>query len=132
LQIALALLSLALVTLSGIDLRRMLALSLLSALPWIWLLQRAKLNWLRGLYHEDDRPGSDRGIQEVVAGNSDIYRAQYRLGANDRSWRWVPGAVGAVERAADGKPLRMCGVQLDITEHKLAEAQRGLAASGLP
>jgi len=89
------------------------------------------MNWLRELYHEDDRPGSNRGIQEVVDGHSDIYRAQYRLRASDGSWRWVLGAVGAVERAADGKPLRMFGVQLDITEHKLAEAQRGLAAERL-
>ena len=89
------------------------------------------MNWLRGRYHADDRSASDRGMLEVVDGHSDIYRAQYRLRARDGSWRWVLGAVGAVERAADGKPLRMFGVQLDITEHKLAEAQRGLAAERL-
>lgn len=89
------------------------------------------LAWLRGLYHEDDRPDSDRGIQEVVDGRTDLYRGQHRLRACDGSWRWVLGAVGVVERAADGKPLRMFGVQFDITEHKLAEAQRGLAAERL-
>jgi diguanylate cyclase (GGDEF)-like protein/PAS domain S-box-containing protein len=89
------------------------------------------LEWLRGLYHEDDRPGSDRGIQEVVDGRTDLYRGQHRLRARDGSWRWVLGAVGVVERAPDGKPLRMFGVQLDITEHKLAEVQRGLAAERL-
>ena len=90
-----------------------------------------EMQWLRELYHEEDRPGNERGIQEVVDGRSDIYRAQYRLRAHDGSWRWFLGAVGVVGRSPDGKPLRMFGVQLDITEHKLAEAQRGLAAERL-
>jgi diguanylate cyclase (GGDEF)-like protein/PAS domain S-box-containing protein len=89
------------------------------------------LDWLRSLYHEDDRPDSDRGLQEVLDGRTDLYRGQHRLRASDGSWRWVLSAVGVVERAADGKPLRMFGVQFDITEHKQAEAQRGLAAERL-
>ena len=89
------------------------------------------LDWLRSLYHEEDRPDSDRGLQEVVDGRTNLYRGQHRLRARDGSWRWVLGAVGVVERAADGKPLRMFGVQFDITEHKMAEEQRVLAAERL-
>jgi PAS domain S-box-containing protein len=89
------------------------------------------MEWLHELYHEDDRPRSAHGIQEVVDGRSDIYRAQYRLRANDGSWRWFLGAVGVVERSPDGRPSRMFGVQLDVTDHKLAEVQRGLAAERL-
>jgi len=40
LQIALALMSVALVVLSAVDTRQMLGLSLLIALPWLWLLRR--------------------------------------------------------------------------------------------
>ena len=89
------------------------------------------LDWLRDLYHEDDRPDSDRGLRDVVDGRTDLHRGQHRLRARDGSWRWVLGAVGVVERAPDGKPLRMFGVQFDITEHKMAEEQRGLAAERL-
>ena len=42
LQIALALVSVALVTLSGVDTRQMLGMSLLIVLPWLWLLRRAQ------------------------------------------------------------------------------------------
>ena len=87
--------------------------------------------WLRDLHHEQDRAEGDRGMQEIFEGRTDIYRGQHRLRARDGSWRWVLGAVGVVERAPDGKPLRMFGVQLDVTEQKLAEEQRGLAAERL-
>jgi diguanylate cyclase (GGDEF)-like protein/PAS domain S-box-containing protein len=89
------------------------------------------LRWLRDLYHEEDRAGSDRGMQEVIDGRADLYRGQHRLRAQDGSWRWVLGAVRVVERAPDGRPLRMFGVQFDITEHKLAEEQQGLVAERL-
>jgi PAS domain S-box-containing protein len=81
------------------------------------------LEWLRNLYHPDDRAASDHGIQEIVAGRTDLYRAQHRLNTRQGSWKWFLSAVGVVERAADAKPLRMFGVQFDITEQKLGEEQ---------
>ena len=89
------------------------------------------LEWLRGLFHPDDRAANDRGIQDIVAGGTDLYRGQHRMRAQDGTWRWFLSAVGVVERAADGKPSRMFGVQFDITEHKLAEAERELASQRL-
>lgn len=89
------------------------------------------LQWLRDLYHEEDRADSVRGMQEVIDGRSDLYRGQHRLRAKDGSWRWVLGAVRVVERAPDGRPLCMFGVQFDITEHKLAEEQQRVVAERL-
>jgi two-component system, sensor histidine kinase and response regulator len=89
------------------------------------------LEWLRGLFHPDDRAANDRGIQDIEAGGTDLYRGQHRMRAQDGTWRWFLSAVGVVERAADGKPSRMFGVQFDITEHKLAEAERELASQRL-
>jgi PAS domain S-box-containing protein len=85
--------------------------------------QELNLEWLRNLYHADDRDASEHGIQEIVAGRTDLYRAQHRMRTREGSWKWFLSAVGVVERAADAKPLRMFGVQFDITEQKLAEEQ---------
>ncbi len=89
------------------------------------------LDWLRDLYHPDDCAANDRGMEQIIAGRTDLYRAQHRMRAMDGSWKWFLGAVGVVERAVDGKPLRMFGVQFDITEHKLAERQRQIVSERL-
>jgi PAS domain S-box-containing protein len=81
------------------------------------------LEWLREQYHPDDRDASDHGIQEIVAGRTDLYRAQHRMRTREGSLKWFLSAVGVVERAEDAKPLRMFGVQFDITDQKLGEEQ---------
>jgi PAS domain S-box-containing protein len=85
--------------------------------------QELNLEWLRELYHADDRDASEHGIREIVAGRTDLYRAEHRMRTSEGSWKWFLSAVGVVERAPDAKPLRMFGVQFDITEQKLAEVQ---------
>ena len=85
-------------------------------------------DWLRGLYHVEDRAAYERGIQEIVCGQTDLYRGQHRLRAGDGSWKWFLSAVGVLERSAEGKPLRLFGIQIDVTEHQLAEEQRVLAS----
>ena len=60
-----------------------------------------------------------------------MFRGHHRLRAQDGQWRWVLGAGGVLERNSDGKPLRLYGVQFDITEHKLSEEQRRLASERL-
>jgi len=50
----------------------------------------------------------------------DDYSVEYRVVAPDRSIRWI-AARGAVEFGTDGKPLRMRGVAIDITERKHSE-----------
>jgi two-component system sensor histidine kinase/response regulator len=83
--------------------------------------RRRSLDWLLELYDEGDGAGDRRGIDDVIAGRTDHYRGQHRLRAKDGSWKWVISAVGVVDRASDGRPLRMFGVHLDNTDHKLAE-----------
>jgi diguanylate cyclase (GGDEF)-like protein/PAS domain S-box-containing protein len=89
------------------------------------------LEWLRDLCHPDDRPACDLAIREVIEGRSPMFRGHHRLRGKDGQWRWILGAGGVLERDAEGKPLRLYGVQFDITEHKLAEEQRRLASERL-
>jgi hypothetical protein len=81
------------------------------------------LEWLGDLYHEDERDDNLHALHEMMAGQIDLYRGQHRLRTKDGAWKWFLSAVGVVERGMDAKPLRMFGVQFDMTEHKIAEEQ---------
>jgi PAS domain S-box-containing protein len=69
--------------------------------------------------HPEDR---DCVLAEFRAAvNSEApYRAEFRLPLPGGGLRWV-ASEGTVVRAADGRPLRMLGINHDITERKTAE-----------
>ncbi len=86
---------------------------------------------LRELCHPDDRAEADRAVGAVLAGRAALFRGSHRLRARDSTWRWVLGAGGVLERAADGTALRLFGVQLDVTEQRRADDERRRAAESL-
>jgi diguanylate cyclase (GGDEF)-like protein/PAS domain S-box-containing protein len=86
---------------------------------------------LRELCHPDDREEADRAVAEVFAGATEFLRGSHRLRTKDGSWRWVYGAGGVLERGPDGAPLRLFGVQIDVTEHRRADDERRSAAEHL-
>jgi diguanylate cyclase (GGDEF)-like protein/PAS domain S-box-containing protein len=86
---------------------------------------------LRELCHPDDREHANQGVQDVIAGRAALFRGSHRLRAKDGSWRWILGAGGVLERSADGVPLRLFGVQLDLNEQRRADDERRRAAEHL-
>ncbi|MGE4048219.1 MAG: PAS domain-containing protein, partial [Acetobacteraceae bacterium] len=56
------------------------------------------------------------------------FEVEYRVRAADGGWRWLMGRA-RVERAADGTPARMVGINIDITHRKEAEEALREAAS---
>jgi len=89
------------------------------------------LDGLLELCHPDDRPEADRSVGEVLSGRAELFRGRHRLRAKDGSWRWVIGAGGVLERSASGAPLRLFGVQLDVTEQHRADEELRRAADNL-
>lgn len=73
--------------------------------------------------HLDDRAGVRAALQAHLAGDSDDYRAQYRLQHAGQQWRWVMGRGRVVARTADGRALRMVGTHTDIQQQKTLEAR---------
>ena len=76
--------------------------------------------WLR-LAHPDDR---DRAIEtgdRHIAGETDAIETELRLRHKLGHWIWVLDRGGIIERDAAGRPLRMVGVQTDISSLKNAE-----------
>ena len=51
------------------------------------------------------------------------YQLEYRTKGSDGNIRWV-NAHGSGYYAKDGSPLRMVGVHVDVTEHKMVERER--------
>jgi PAS domain S-box-containing protein len=80
-------------------------------------------DWLRAL-HPDDRPASTRAAARIHSGLSDVYEDRYRIIRPDGSVRHVE-ARGFLQRSPDGQPLRVIGLNRDITaERDLSERLR--------
>jgi PAS domain S-box-containing protein len=77
--------------------------------------------WLRLLHPEDCEPCLAR-MDSHLSGSSPTYEFEQRLRHKDGSYRWIL-ARGVARRDPDGRPVRMAGSHVDLTERKLAEEQ---------
>ena len=59
-------------------------------------------------------------LRPAVERRAPEYRAEYRILHPQYGVRWLLG-IGRIERAPDGSPLRLSGLNLDITERKRVE-----------
>jgi PAS domain S-box-containing protein len=77
-------------------------------------------DWARRL-HPDDRDATLRHFFDSINGDATEYRSEYRIiRPSDGQLRWIH-VKAEIERAADGKPLRLVGAHIDITERRRAE-----------
>ena len=71
--------------------------------------------------HPEDREPVYTAYSDYVAGKREDYRVEFRQRTKAGDWKWILSLGSLVERAADGRPLRMLGTHTDITERKRAE-----------
>ncbi len=81
----------------------------------------AKLWWHST--HEDDRWMLDENDRKYQSGEIDHHSLEYRMIHKDGSIRWVLDRGVVVEKAADGKPLKILGTHADITSIKEFESR---------
>ncbi len=82
--------------------------------------------WERRL-HPEDREGVLKQEQGLLEGRLSTFEAEYRLVRPDGSVCWVEAFGQVVERKETGEPIRLLGIQIDITDRKQAEEElRGL------
>jgi PAS domain S-box-containing protein len=70
--------------------------------------------------HPDDLEQALANVRNAVEKKTSEYRSEFRLRHKNGHWRWIL-SLGSVIDGPDGKPARMLGVHVDITERKQAE-----------
>ena len=76
--------------------------------------------WVERL-HDDDRERVLAMYQAYIRGEVPSYEVEFRQRTKSGGWKWILSIGSIVSRDADGRPLRMLGTHLDITERKQAE-----------
>jgi PAS domain S-box-containing protein len=75
--------------------------------------------WLASI-HPDDRAPVKAAIRDAIEGRTPECQTQYRVELACGEIRWL-SSMSKVDFSPDGRPLRMSGINLDITEQKRAE-----------
>ena len=79
----------------------------------------------RSLIHPDDLPKVDGAFSDIALNQSvHEFEAEIRARHVDGGLVWILKKGAVVDRAADGKPLRVAGTHMNITARKQAEAMR--------
>ncbi len=107
---------------------------------WTWELDTGAVYWSPEIYglfgtetfdgtleafvqflHPEDADLVWNALDTALA-NQTLYSSEFRIVRPDGSVRWMANR-GRADYAADGKPMRMLGVVLDITDRRLAEQE---------
>jgi PAS domain S-box-containing protein len=83
------------------------------------------------LVHADDKENVWAALEEHYTGKTSIYRSAYRLRGKDGEWVWVLSAGQVINRDGTGRPTRMVGIHLDITQLKQAQLEASHAQQQL-
>ena len=75
------------------------------------------------MIHPDDFVPALNAVTDHFNGVTPVYEAEYRLKSKAGTWTWVLAKGKVIATDYHGKPLRMAGTSLDITERKTLEVQ---------
>ncbi|MGN6788552.1 MAG: EAL domain-containing protein, partial [Rhodanobacteraceae bacterium] len=84
--------------------------------------------WRRTMVHPDDLANLDHALAEHLAGRTAHFEVEHRVRGRDDEWTWVLSRGKVIERDADGKPLRVCGTERDISAIRAADRDRRIAS----
>jgi PAS domain S-box-containing protein len=84
-------------------------------------LQPLTVDKVSSLTHPEDLQKSQELLNKHVAGEVPGYECEIRLMHKDGHWVWVHKRGKVTERNKEGKPVRMTGTHIDISERKAAE-----------
>jgi PAS domain S-box-containing protein len=136
--------------LSAVATRLHLAMDVARLGTWDWNLDTGEVVWSEGHYalhgyragdvepsyeawirrvHKDDLIAVERAVQDALATGAP-YRQVYRALTPDGGINWCD-ARATFERDGAGRPRRMIGVVMDVSEHKAAEERQKLMLTEL-
>ena len=77
--------------------------------------------WWMKLIHPDDAEYAENLWNEFTGMKKDIYQAEVRIRANDGTYKWILDKCKIFEFNKDGKPARIVGTHMDISQRKAYE-----------
>lgn len=80
-------------------------------------------NIFRTLIHPDDEAATEAAQNAVLTGETDVYRAEFRVRHKDGRWVWLEASGRAVARAENGIALRIAGMFTCIDKRKQEESE---------
>ncbi len=95
--------------------------------PWFTMLGYAPeelendIKLRNKLVHPEDIPLMQQRLISHFKGDSPVYEMEMRLLTKSGEWKWILDRGKLVSRDSQGRPVRMLGTHLDITERKQAE-----------
>jgi PAS domain S-box-containing protein len=78
--------------------------------------------WMHRI-HAADRAEFSNKRKRILAGECDAYSIDYRVQRSDGSWASLRGHTAVAEKAADGTPLWICGLLMDISRERDLESR---------
>ncbi|MHB8203027.1 MAG: PAS domain S-box protein [Desulfomonilaceae bacterium] len=78
--------------------------------------------WKRAV-HPDDWEKVSEVLNGHLSGRLPFYEAEYRMLTKSAEWKWLHDRGKVVEYDKEGRPQRITGTTLDVTEHKKAEEE---------
>ncbi|MEK6631789.1 MAG: PAS domain S-box protein [Nitrospirota bacterium] len=74
--------------------------------------------------HPDDRAMVERALTDHLEGRSSGFSAEHRIRHRSGAWTWFAMRGQITHRDEQGRPVRMMGTMVDITDRKKSEAAR--------
>jgi len=81
-------------------------------------LMPTTVNTWNSLIHPDDEEESLEKLSKHFDGKTEFYECEFRMRHKDGHWIWILDRGKVIEWTGDGKPLRMYGTHIDISERK--------------
>ncbi|MFW5757360.1 MAG: PAS domain-containing sensor histidine kinase, partial [Bacteroidota bacterium] len=76
---------------------------------------------ISSMLHPDDYEKTMQHMRDHLSGKVEEYQLEYRLKTKDGGYKWFYDHGKVTKKQADGKPLKISGVVIDITDRKNAE-----------
>jgi PAS domain S-box-containing protein len=76
----------------------------------------------KGHFHPEDWPNVERTVRACLTGDSPGYEVEYRALHKEGTYRWILSR-GMALRDGAGRPFRLVGSRVDITDRKRAEEE---------
>jgi PAS domain S-box-containing protein len=73
------------------------------------------------LVYPDDAAARAAALDDVISGRSSLYKAEFRMRNGKGQWVWVYSCGQVIEHDSYGRPARLIGMALDVTDRKQTE-----------